>query len=202
MDRYLILGATFGLAAAAQPGPLQSYLVAQAVSKGWRRAAPAAFAPLLSDGPIIAHGLLVLTHLPARMERGLRLAGGLFLLYLAYGAWRSWRRFDPARLLEEASRGGTLGQAVVVNLLNPNPYLGWSLVLGPILLEGWRESPAHGLTLLLGFYVTIVAGLFATIVLFATTRQLGPRVSRLLLGLSVLALAGFGGYQIWRGVVG
>lgn len=201
MERYLILGATFALAAAAQPGPLQSYLVSQALQKGWRRTAPAAFAPLVSDGPILAVVLLVLTRVPAWMERGLRIAGGLFLLYLAWGTWRAWRRFDPAALTDRATGGGTLGRAVLVNLLNPNPYLGWSLVLGPLLLEGWRESPGHGIALLAGFYATLVAGLLTTIVLFATTRRMGPKVSRVLLGLSAVALAAFGGYQLVRGVL-
>lgn len=201
MERYLILGATFALAAAAQPGPLQSYLISQALQKGWRRTAPAAFAPLVSDGPILAVVLVVLTQVPAWMERGLRIAGGLFLLYLAWGTWRAWRRFDPAALTDRATGGGTLGRAVLVNLLNPNPYLGWSLVLGPLLLEGWRESPGHGIALLAGFYATLVAGLLTTIVLFATTRRMGPKVSRVLLGLSAVALAAFGGYQLVRGVL-
>ena len=52
MLHYLLIGFTFAFAAAIQPGPLQAYLVSQALSHGWRRIWPAAFAPLLSDAPI------------------------------------------------------------------------------------------------------------------------------------------------------
>ena len=51
---YLILGFALAFAAAVQPGPIQAYLVTQALSHGWRRTLPAAFSPLVSDGPIIA----------------------------------------------------------------------------------------------------------------------------------------------------
>jgi hypothetical protein len=36
-------------------------------------------------------------------------------------------------------------------------------------------------------------------VLFATARSLGPRVSHVLVGLSAVALACFGLYQLWSG---
>jgi threonine/homoserine/homoserine lactone efflux protein len=86
-----------------------------------------------------------------------------------------------------------------VNLLNPNPYLAWSLVMGPLLLAGWREAPAHGVAFLIGFYVTLVLTLAGFIVLFGQARDLGPRVGRGLVGLSAVALAGLGCYQIWSG---
>jgi hypothetical protein len=38
------------------------------------------------------------------------------------------------------------------------------------------------------------------IVLFAAMRRFGPRISRILLGISALALTGFGIYQLWLGI--
>jgi threonine/homoserine/homoserine lactone efflux protein len=186
------MGVTFAFAAVAQPGPLQSYLVNQALARGWRRTAPAAFAPLVSDGPIIAVVLLVLAHVPAWLVRALQGAGGVFLLYLAAGAYRTWRRLGATASAPSGSARGTLLRATLVNLLNPNPYLGWSLVMGPTFLQGWRERPAHGVALLAGFYATMVAGLLGTMVLASAAGGIGPRVQRTLIGVSVLALAGFG----------
>ena len=74
MFAYLILGMTYAFAAAVQPGPLQSYLISQTLSHGWRRTLPAAFSPLISDGPVIALALLVLSRVPAWLAQGLRLA--------------------------------------------------------------------------------------------------------------------------------
>ena len=83
---YLLQGLGLGLTAAAQPGPFQAYIISESLSRGWRRALPAALAPLLSDGPIILIAILLLTRLPAGWERILNLLGGLFVLYLAWGA--------------------------------------------------------------------------------------------------------------------
>jgi threonine/homoserine/homoserine lactone efflux protein len=199
MVRYLIFGITYAFAAAVQPGPFQSYLVSQTLSRGWRHTLPAAFAPLLSDGPVIVLVLLVLTNMPSGLVQILQIAGGVFLLYLAAGAFRAWRAYDVSKVaLAQASRQTVL-KATLVNLLNPAPYLGWSLVMGPLLLAGWRETPANGVALLAGFYTTMVASQAGIIMLFAAARNLGPQVSRALLGVSALALACFGLYELWLG---
>jgi threonine/homoserine/homoserine lactone efflux protein len=193
---YFLLGATFAFAAVAQPGPLQAWLIAQTASHGWRRTLPAAFSPLLSDGPVILVTVLALSRLPAWLTTWLRMAGGVFVLYLAFGAFRTWRRFD-ARAPLAPPAGGSLMRATLVNLLNPNPWISWSLVLGPLLLKAWREAPAHAAALLAGFYGVMVTGLAATIVLFGLARKLGPGVSRALIGLSAMALAFFGCWLLW-----
>jgi hypothetical protein len=61
---FFLQGLTLGFAAGAQPGPFQTYLISQTLSQGWRRAWIAAFGPLLSDGPIVALVLLVLSQIP------------------------------------------------------------------------------------------------------------------------------------------
>ena len=90
--------------------------------------------------------------------------------------------------------------AVVVNILNPNPYLGWSLIMGPLFLQAWNETPINGIALLIAFYCTLVITLAGTIILFAFARKLGPKVSKILLGLSALALFAFSIYQLWIGI--
>jgi threonine/homoserine/homoserine lactone efflux protein len=198
MLTYLILGMTYAFAAAVQPGPLQTYLISQTLSHGWRRTLPAALCPLISDGPVILLVLLVLSRVPAWLAQGLRLAGGVFVLYLAWGAVKAWRGYDAADMAPSVP--SSLLRAALVNVLNPNPYISWSLVLGPLLLKGWRETPAHGVALLAGFYGTMVLSLAGTIVLFAAARSLGPRVSRLLIGLASVALGCFGCYLLWSGI--
>jgi len=198
MIEYLLLGTTFGFAAAVQPGPFTAYLISRALTQGWRRTLPAIFAPLLSDGPIALLVLLVLTRMPAGLVQWLHLFGGAFVLYLAVGAWRSWRDFDAAAATPTSTER-SLFEAATVNLLNPNPYLGWSLVLGPLLLKGWHESPAHGIAVVASFYGTMIAGFAGIVLLFHLARGAGPRITRALVGASALALAGFGAYQLWLG---
>ncbi|HTX90079.1 MAG TPA: LysE family transporter [Anaerolineales bacterium] len=201
MFLYFLQGLTFGFAAAVQPGPFQTYLISQTISRGWRRTLPAVLAPLLSDGPILALVLLVLSRVPENVVQILRLAGGAFVIYLAVGAFKTWRSFSgqPA-----AARSGpnSLFQAAFVNLLSPNPYLFWSLVGGPILLAGWRINPFNSVVMLLGFYLVMIGSTAVGVVLLGTTGRLGPKVNRLLLGISALALFCLGIYQIWLGLLG
>ena len=128
------------------------------------------------------------------------MVGGLFLLYLAYGAFKNWQSFDEKQLVQKSSGKQTLFKAAIVNLLNPNPYIGWSLIMGPMLIEGWRETPVNGLALVIGFYATLTLCTAGIIILFATARSLGPKVSKISIGISAVALAGFGIYQIYTGM--
>ena len=164
---YLLQGAAFGFAAASQPGPFQTYLISQSISHGWRRTLPSALAPLISDGPIIALCLLVLSQVPPWMEQVLYGVSGVFIVYLAFGSFRSWRAMDPLADTEPVEMPTRhIGKAVVMNMLSPGPYIFWTLVTGPVLVAGWRESPAHGLVFLGGFYATIVGGLAAIVLVF------------------------------------
>jgi len=201
MIGYLIQGFSLGLSATASPGPFQAYVIAQSVQNGWKRTLPAALAPLMSDGPIIALVLLLLTQLPAQFLRGIRIAGGFFVLYLAYMAFRAFRNFQPAGPSQNASRQ-SLGQAALMNFLSPGPYLFWSLIGGPTLLTGWLQAPAHGVGFLIGFYTAMVGALVLLIFLFGKAQQLGPRVSRVMLAISALAMLGFGIYQLVQGIAG
>lgn len=199
---YLVQGIGYGFAAAVQPGPFQTYIISQTLHSGWRRTLPAAFAPLVSDGPIIVLAIVVLSQVPDWFERVLYVAGGLFILFLAFNAFRGWHDFDPGAGERNQSNGRSLFKAAMMNALNPGPYIFWSLVTGPILLAGWREAPANGLGLLAGFYLAMIFSLGGIITVFATARHLGPRVNRTLLGISAVALLCFGLIQLWRGFWG
>ena len=202
MLAYLIQGIGYGFAAAVQPGPFQTYLISQTLSKGWRLTLPAALAPLISDGPIIVVALVVLSQVPVWFQRFLYIAGGLFILYLAYSAFVAWRTYDKSGVVTDSSGRQSVVKAAMMVALSPGPYIYWSLVTGPILLTGWREAPANGLGFLVSFYATIVLSLGGIIVMFGTARQLGPKVNRTLLGVSAITLVCFGLYQLWLGVAG
>lgn len=200
MFGLFLFGAGFAFAAAVQPGPLQAFLLSKVADKGVKATLPAALAPLISDGPIAILVLFVLKSLPQRMGGFLQIAGGLLLLYLACAAFRQWLK--PPGALREGERPAphTLLQAVAVNILNPNPYLGWSLVLGPRVLSAWSRSPAAAVALICGFYGTMVIMLALTIVAFGTARFLGARGRRMLILVSALLLAALGILQLASGL--
>ena len=203
MSGYIVFGATFAFAAAVQPGPLLAFLISQTLRLGWRHTLPAAFSPILSDIPIVIVVLLALSRLPSWSARVLEIAGGLLLLYLAFQAYRRWRRYEsPSEVLQKESVPKGVLQAALVNILNPGPYLGWGLIMGPMVLQGWREAPANAIALVVAFYTTMVVSLAGIIVLFGLSRNLGPRIVRALIAISVVGLAVFGCYQLLLGITG
>jgi len=199
---YIIQGVVYGFAAAAQPGPLQTYIISQAITKGWKKSLPTAFAPLVSDGPIIVLCLLMLRQLPDSFKQVLYIAGGMFVLYLAYCAYKSWRDFESQLSIPESDAKQSFLKAALVNLLAPGAYIFWSLVTGPILIAGWRETPIFGISFTLGFYITFVLCLLLLIFLFGAMQNLGQKVRRALIGVSAIALFCFGLYQLWLGIGG
>jgi threonine/homoserine/homoserine lactone efflux protein len=200
LTAYLILGMTFAFAAAVQPGPFLTYLISRTLTNGWLRTIPAAFAPLLSDGPIILLVLVVLSRIPGWLVLALQIGGGVFLLYLAFGAYRNWRNYKREETNEIESTQKSVFKAAMVNLLNPAPYLGWSLVMGPLLIKGWREAPGNGIALLVGFYVVLIFVTLGIMLLFSAAARIGPRISQGLVGISAVALTIFGLYEMWSGI--
>ncbi len=200
MFSSLILGSGLAFAAAIQPGPLQAYLLSSVAQRGWRVTLPAALSPLLSDGPIILVVLLLLTRLPDAAARLLQAAGGLLLLYFAWSSYRQWRAGPAAEIAEKGRAPRTLLEATGVNLLNPNPWLGWTLVMGPALLAAWYKSPANGIAFLASFYGVLVGMTALFVLLVGTTAFLSPRLRHSLILLSAIVLAGLGIYRLMASV--
>jgi threonine/homoserine/homoserine lactone efflux protein len=198
----LLFGIGYGFAAAVQPGPMQAFLLTRVSQHGWRRTLPASFAPLVSDAPIAILAILASAALTGPAARGLRGAGGILLLWFAWRAWSASRR--PLAVEASASAAPrTLLEAAIVNLLNPNPWLGWFLILGPAALRMWRHSPAAGIALVGSFYAVLVAGLAGFIAIVgAGSSLLSPERRQKLIVVSALLLAGIGVWQILAAVVG
>lgn len=171
---YLLKAAALGFAAAAMPGTSQAYLINQAARYGWRRAAVASLAPLLSDGPIVLLAVLVLSAVPAWTMPVLRIVGACFIFYLAYCAICGMLASESD---DNVRRGApSLLAAVTINLLNPVVYLYWSTVSGPIFMQGWEISPGLGLSFLACFYGVMVLTSNGIVLLVCGLQQIGSRV--------------------------
>lgn len=196
-----VKGLTLGFGAAAQPGPFQAYLLAQSARNGAVRTLPVALVPLVSDPPVVAVVLAVLAQVPAGLLRGIQIAGGAFVVWLGAAALRAAFAPPPAPVPGREPPRGFL-RATLVNLGNPNAWIFWSLVGGPILAEAWRDAPARALAFLAGFYLLLVGGNLLLVLLAGQAARLGAGFGRGLGLASGAALAGFGLWQIGRGITG
>lgn len=200
MVAYIIFGVTYAFAAAVQPGPFQTFIISQTLKNGWKRTLSAAFAPVLSDGPIIVLVLFILTNVPEWFLQVLQICGGLLLLYLAFKSYQAFREYDAGKVKEDDKSDKTLLKAILVNAINPAPYIGWSLIMGPTFLKGYNVAPVNGISLIISFYVILVLSQMGIILLFGLARNLGPKVTHITLAIASVALAGFGIYQLWQGI--
>ncbi len=196
---YLGQAFVLGLSAALLPGALQAFFLAQTLRLGWFRALPLALTPLLSDGPLVVVTLWLLDRLPPTWVHFLELGGGVYLLYLAWGLARQ-PVSEGSALDAGAGQVRTLFQAVTINWLNPNPYIFWATVLGPLVLEGWRAQPAWGLGFIAVFYATMLGGNAVLIWVFGRLGRLPLQWRRVTIRGAAFILALFGLRFLARGL--
>ncbi|NDJ62600.1 MAG: LysE family transporter [Chloroflexi bacterium] len=192
-----------GLAAGFNPGPLQTYLINTTIAYGWRRGLLIVFSPFIADLPLMVAAVVLLAQFPPEFIRAIQLIGGLYVWYLAWGAYRNLRagvQIGADETLALPPPRQILTKALLANWLNPNPYIFWSTVNGPLFVEGLQQSVWHGLAFLVAFYGTFMAILVGLVFVFDRMRGIDPRVTRIILSVTVLGLVIFGGTLVFAGL--
>jgi threonine/homoserine/homoserine lactone efflux protein len=150
------------------PGPNMAYLALLSASQGRRAGFVAALGTglgLLIVGIAAALGVAALVTSSTWLYQGLRWAGGLYLLWLAWETWVGESAPDPSEL--QSGNGGTkyFVRGLLTNLLNPKAAMFYIAIL-PGFIEPLR--PALPQTLLLSvIYVCIATSIHLSIVAIA-----------------------------------
>ena len=154
MIAALTKGVVLGLSAGLSPGPLFMLVVTQTLRHGAREGVKVAVAPLLTDLPIILVALLVLARLSEfnTVLGVLSLAGGLYILYIAYES----TRVGPLDLETVPGQAQSLRKGVLVNALNPHPYLFWATVGAPLVITSHGKHRLAPALFFLCFYTSLV----------------------------------------------
>jgi threonine/homoserine/homoserine lactone efflux protein len=181
---------------------LQAYLLHQTTHHGWRKALPGVFAPLLSDIPIIILVLVILTRFPPLVLRVLQVVGGIFVIYLAWEAYRAIRAHHSLLPAEPPAAPQTFMKAVLANGLNAGPYIFWSVIAGPMLLKVWGQSVPGAIAFLIAFHVALIGAYTVQVLFFATIRRVSSRAAYGLNIVAAIVLLLMGLYQIWSGFSG
>lgn len=188
---------SLGLSATSIPGPLQAYLLNITLNYGWRRGLLVIFSPLITDGPIIFITVFVLQQVPEWAIQLIRFGGGFLLLWIAWGAWQQLKSGAEFTASDTTVTKGTispakvLGTAAAMNVFSPGPYLFWSTVTGPLLLEALEISVWAGFAMLLGFYGTFLGGMAVLVILFNRLGTIGTDVTRYILVITIGLLTWF-----------
>jgi len=150
----LFVGSMFGLSAGFAPGPLLTLVIAQTLKHNVGEGLKVAMAPVLTDIPIILISFFILVKLSAFGPAiGLiSTIGGCYVLYLSY------ETMLPGSIKTETSvrQPRSIRKGVLVNALNPHPYLFWATVGVPFILKTKHIDPVGPWLFVFSFYLFLI----------------------------------------------
>jgi threonine/homoserine/homoserine lactone efflux protein len=219
------VGAVFGLALAAPPGPMNAVIAEESVLRGWLAGFTAGLGAATADFLFFLLSLagVVAFLRDAPTVKGVMVAaGGIIMLYFAYGAVQNAREtftVEGAGASEATAATNARGfrKALVLALTNPYQVVFWLTVgvglLEPGTVDVLADLPVVG-SALAGTLVVqtgspaLLAGLFCGIGVWivgfpATLVSAGRRIDRFapaVAVLSALVLAAFGVTFLWTAV--
>ncbi|MEO0562636.1 MAG: LysE family transporter, partial [Chloroflexota bacterium] len=165
---------------------------------------PLATIPLIVDAPIIVLMVFLLGALPPITLDLLSIIGGSFVLWLGWSTWRDNKRARAELKTQEIaipenrykaaelvgiSMGMVYARGMLVNVLNPAPYLFWSTVSGPILLNGIDTGGiSYALAFLIAYYSVFLSLIVVLMVVVERLGSLDERLNRYLLPVTIVLL--------------
>ncbi len=196
----LFLGFSVGLAAGLAPGPLLTLVISATLERGFGAGLKVASAPLLSDFPIVAASLWLLAGVGEGFLTAIAvLGGGVVMLLGAETAYRAWKPKPAAA----APLGGDLTRGLLVNFLNPHPWIFWFTIGAPAVVALWRSEPPLAVGYLGLFYGALVGSKVAVAGLVAGGRgRLEGRGYCAVLGACGVLLVALGALLVAGGIEG
>jgi threonine/homoserine/homoserine lactone efflux protein len=144
------------------PGTGTLYTVSTGLFYGWRVGVAAAVGCTVGIVPhLLAStlGLSFVLHLSATVFGALKLAGALYLLYLAWALWREQGALSFPSAAPERRTGQVITRAVLLNLLNPKLTL-FFLAFLPLSVSRESTSPLARLVLLSAVFMALTLVVF------------------------------------------
>jgi threonine/homoserine/homoserine lactone efflux protein len=203
---YLSQGLGYGFLAGVTIGPFLGYIINIVLTRGWRRTLPLVTIPPLIDTPIIILMVFLLGALPEFVLDIMSVVGGSFVLWLGWSTWKDnqdardarqeMKRksiHDTGRFTMPESLGASMGliylRGMLVNALNPAPYLFWSTVSGPILLDGIRDGGApYAAIFLISYYSMFLSLIAVLMIVVERIGNLDERMNRYLLPVTIVLM--------------
>ncbi len=187
-------GLAIGVAVAAPVGPIGLLCINRTLTAGFAAGLATGLGAATADaayGAVAAFGLAALGGAVSAAGDGLRLAGGLFLLYLGV---RAFRKVAPARAAQAGATGlvGGYLTSVVRTLVNPATILSFAAIFAGL---GLAETGgfANAAALVAGVFLGSAAWwLFLSAAGAIARRRLPPAALRWINRLSGVIFAGFG----------
>ena len=195
MDTELIAqlagaGVALGIIEGIKPGPLLTMVIRESLSKGLKAGMWTAAAPIFTDGPLIIVSLFFAGWM-ATEPSVLLIISALGALFLAKMGLECFTLELPNPDVK-GDASGSFKRGVLTNLLNPNVYVFWFLIGGPLMASAAEQEPVAPVIYAIAFLLTIILVKASIAWIFVGGGTwLSPRKYRIVMAICGLAMIAF-----------
>ncbi|MDG1545663.1 MAG: LysE family transporter [Candidatus Poseidoniia archaeon] len=184
-----LAGITLGIVEGVKPGPLLTTVIKETLTNGFKGGMRAGSAPIFTDGPLILFSIFMAGWIANQplVFCGIAILGAIFLTRMGVEC------FNP-EIPDIDSNDVDLTQSfkkgILTNLLNPNAYIFWLLIGGPLMATAADSEPMAPFAYAISFIISIVL-VKITIAYFVSKAQINLSSARYLLTLKFCGFAMF-----------
>lgn len=183
-----VAGIMLGVIEGIKPGPLLTMVIKETLSGGLKAGIWTAAAPIFTDGPLIIISLFAATWFSTRpvFLAIISLLGAIFLIKMGFECFS----IEPPDLKSTNSEySKSFKRGILTNLLNPNVYVFWFLIGGPLMASVVNEEPLAPVAYAISFLISIIAVKTTIAYFFDKTRgQISSKTYKLCLSICGIAM--------------
>tara|TARA_Y100001968_G_scaffold140448_1_gene128463 strand:- start:1352 stop:2005 length:654 start_codon:yes stop_codon:yes gene_type:complete len=160
-----------GLGEGLKPGPLNTLVISETLQHNWKAGMKVSLSPLITDAPIITISAFL-------WSQATSLSGVESALYLAGAAFLTWLGIDGLRSaspdysdIEKTDAEHSLRRGIITNLLNPNPWMFWTLAGAPFMVAAWNQSAWMPFAFVIPFLTVLIGVKILIAVSFDRSKQ-------------------------------
>ena len=196
---YIWMAMLLGIQAGFSPGPISTMIITQSLMHGRRAGAKIALVPVLTDFPIIGLVIPSLYYLTLGLENVIAIIsiiGACLLCHLAYESLS----VSVTQFQQNNVQAISLPRAVGINFFNPNLYIYWLTICGPLCVSALHINVTLMFLFIGVFFVCITAAKLSMALVFGNIRRsLNWHVIIWINRLLGIALFFFAASFFWKG---
>ena len=152
-----LAGLLLALIEGIKPGPLLTMVIRETLSGDLRSGLWTATAPIFTDGPLIILSFFFASLIADNpgVLIVISILGAAFMFKMGVECFK----IEPpsiAIILEPLSSRKAFGRGIITNLLNPNVYVFWFLIGGPIMAASVEAEPLAPIAYATSFIICII----------------------------------------------
>lgn len=196
---------SLGFSTGISPGPLTLFVIKELLSGRYKNALFLSMTPVITDLPILIFLILTIGRL-AESNNFLAWLGVFGAIYLTRIGWSDLSKSVDLNIDSDGHQRASLKRMLLINFLNPNPYIFWATVGLPFIRDHSKKYLTTGFVFFIIFvlsmaFAKLTLGFSMRILIGRSTRllHLAFRFSGLLMWLFAVALI-YKSYLLWYSI--